>query len=308
MDLSARTEEQVSSLEETAATMKELTSTVKQSADDARQANWPARPASDVASQGGIVVTQVVDTMAAISASSKKIAEIIGVIDGIAFQTNILACVQLGLCGPDPVRARRRCAFPSRFPCRRSASASGIERLCAAGHSERQHRSATPLPRSRLKLSVCAGVGLQADVQRLNEQLRYSLTTTGGHMNMISTGKTCGLMLGVLLALSACRNHAPSDATPAGSSATVVPAAGAGTSTTATTNSMPTTPDNGSTAAPGGGTGTSAAVGGSGMNGGTASGNATMPAEGSNIGGSGATTGGTGDAKGADGRTGTPNH
>jgi len=91
MDLSSRTEEQASSLEETAASMEELTSTVKQNADNARQANQLAESASGVAVKGGQVVAQVVDTMSAINASSKKIVDIIGVIDGIAFQTNILA-------------------------------------------------------------------------------------------------------------------------------------------------------------------------------------------------------------------------
>ncbi|KIF83210.1 methyl-accepting chemotaxis protein [Noviherbaspirillum autotrophicum] len=91
MDLSSRTEQQASSLEETASSMEELTSTVKQNADNARQANSLARSASDVASRGGAVVSQVVDTMGSINASSKKIVDIISVIDGIAFQTNILA-------------------------------------------------------------------------------------------------------------------------------------------------------------------------------------------------------------------------
>ncbi len=91
MDLSSRTEEQASSLEETAASMEELTSTVKQNADNARQANQLAASASEVAVKGGAVVSQVVDTMASINDSSKKIADIISVIDGIAFQTNILA-------------------------------------------------------------------------------------------------------------------------------------------------------------------------------------------------------------------------
>ncbi|MFN8991544.1 MAG: methyl-accepting chemotaxis protein [Betaproteobacteria bacterium] len=90
-DLSSRTEEQASSLEETASAMEELTSTVKQNAENARQANQLAAGASDVAVRGGEVVRQVVSTMGAISASSKKIADIISVIDGIAFQTNILA-------------------------------------------------------------------------------------------------------------------------------------------------------------------------------------------------------------------------
>ena len=90
-DLSARTESQASALEQTAASMEELSSTVKQNADNARQADQLAQQASTVAVQGGQVVAQVVDTMKGISASSKKIADIINVIDGIAFQTNILA-------------------------------------------------------------------------------------------------------------------------------------------------------------------------------------------------------------------------
>lgn len=90
-DLSQRTEEQASSLEETASSMEELTSTVRQNADNARQANQLAAGASEVAVKGGTVVGQVVQTMSSINDSSKKIVEIIGVIDGIAFQTNILA-------------------------------------------------------------------------------------------------------------------------------------------------------------------------------------------------------------------------
>ncbi|HDS1508711.1 HAMP domain-containing protein [Stenotrophomonas maltophilia] len=90
-DLSRRTEQQAANLEETAASMEELTSTVKQNAEHARQANQLAIGAHGVASQGGEVMGQVVTTMSAIEASSKKIAEIISVIDGIAFQTNILA-------------------------------------------------------------------------------------------------------------------------------------------------------------------------------------------------------------------------
>ncbi|WNJ27496.1 methyl-accepting chemotaxis protein [Xanthomonas translucens pv. translucens] len=90
-DLSRRTEQQAASLEETAASMEELTSTVKQNAEHARQANQLAVGAASVASQGGEVVGQVVATMSGIEASSKKIADIISVIDGIAFQTNILA-------------------------------------------------------------------------------------------------------------------------------------------------------------------------------------------------------------------------
>ncbi|CUI09370.1 methyl-accepting chemotaxis protein [Massilia antarctica] len=90
-DLSDRTSSQASSLEQTAASMEELTSTVRQNADNARQANVLAMSASEVASKGGLVVAQVVETMGSINASSKKIVDIIAVIDGIAFQTNILA-------------------------------------------------------------------------------------------------------------------------------------------------------------------------------------------------------------------------
>ncbi len=91
LDLSQRTEEQASALEETAASMEQLGSTVRQNADNARQANQLALSASAVAIRGGDVVGQVVDTMKDINNSSKKIADIISVIDGIAFQTNILA-------------------------------------------------------------------------------------------------------------------------------------------------------------------------------------------------------------------------
>jgi methyl-accepting chemotaxis protein len=90
-DLSQRTEQQAASLEETASSMEELTSTVRQNADNARQANQLAQSAAEVAGQGGTVVGEVVNTMNAINQSSKKISDIIGVIDGIAFQTNILA-------------------------------------------------------------------------------------------------------------------------------------------------------------------------------------------------------------------------
>ncbi|MFJ3047357.1 methyl-accepting chemotaxis protein [Herbaspirillum chlorophenolicum] len=90
-DLSARTEQQAGALEETASAMEQLTSTVKQNSDNARRANELAATASNIATQGGEVVGNVVATMDAINASSQKIADIIGVIDGIAFQTNILA-------------------------------------------------------------------------------------------------------------------------------------------------------------------------------------------------------------------------
>jgi len=90
-DLSSRTEEQASALEETASSMEELTSTVRQNADNARQANQMAQSASGIAVRGGTVVGEVVGTMASINEASRKIVDIISVIDGIAFQTNILA-------------------------------------------------------------------------------------------------------------------------------------------------------------------------------------------------------------------------
>ena len=90
-DLSSRTEQQAGSLEESASSMEELTSTVRQNADNAKEGNRMATSASNIASRGGEVVSQVVDTMGAINASANKIVDIITVIDGIAFQTNILA-------------------------------------------------------------------------------------------------------------------------------------------------------------------------------------------------------------------------
>ncbi len=90
-NLATRTGQQAASLEETAATMEELTATVRQNAEHARQANHLASEAADVAAQGGAVVGEVVDTMSAIEAASRRIGDIITVIDGIAFQTNILA-------------------------------------------------------------------------------------------------------------------------------------------------------------------------------------------------------------------------
>jgi methyl-accepting chemotaxis protein len=91
LDLSARTEQQAGALEETASSMEELTATVRHNADNAGQANQLAQAASTVAARGGDIVGRVVNTMGSIDASSRKIVDIIGVIDGIAFQTNILA-------------------------------------------------------------------------------------------------------------------------------------------------------------------------------------------------------------------------
>jgi methyl-accepting chemotaxis protein len=118
LDLSQRTEEQASTLEETASSMEELTSTVTQNADHAREASQLALGASEVARRGGQVVGEVVSTMDGITESSRRISEIIGVIDGIAFQTNILAlnaaveAARAGEQGPRLRRRRRRGAQP----------------------------------------------------------------------------------------------------------------------------------------------------------------------------------------------------
>jgi methyl-accepting chemotaxis protein len=127
LDLSSRTEHEASSLEETASTMEELTSTVRQNADNARQANQLALSASTVASRGGEMVQHVVETMNSINDSSRKIVDIISVIDGIAFQTNILA-----LTPPwkQPAQASKAADLPSLPP------------RCAASPSDRP-----PLPR-----------------------------------------------------------------------------------------------------------------------------------------------------------------
>ena len=126
LDLSSRTEEQASSLEETASSMEELTSTVKQNADNARQANSLAVTASQVASRGGSVIGQVVETMDEINNSAKKIVDIIGVIDGIAFQTNILAlnaAVEAARAG-EQGRGFAVVASEVRNPAQRSAAAA----------------------------------------------------------------------------------------------------------------------------------------------------------------------------------------
>jgi methyl-accepting chemotaxis protein len=126
MDLSSRTEQQASALEETASSMEELTSTVKQNSDNARQANQLAVSAVEVARQGGAVVSDVVTTMGQINESAAKIADIIGVIDGIAFQTNILAlnaAVEAARAG-DPGRGFAVVASEVRNLAQRSAGAA----------------------------------------------------------------------------------------------------------------------------------------------------------------------------------------
>ncbi len=127
LDLSARTEEQASSLEETASSMEELTSTVKHNADNARQANQLAATATSVAAKGGDVVSQVVETMNSIHDSSRKIVDIIAVIDGIAFQTNILAlnaAVNQAVSQMDAVTQQNAAPAASRRCCKGQPSTS----------------------------------------------------------------------------------------------------------------------------------------------------------------------------------------
>jgi len=140
-DLSIRTEQQSSNLQQTAAAMEQLTSAVQVSSANAREANALAGTATDVAVSGGTAVQDVVNTMQQIQASSQKIAEIIGVIDGIAFQTNILAPQRSGR--GRPVRANKAAALQwSRAKC----EASHTQRACRQGDQGADRR----IRRSRL--------------------------------------------------------------------------------------------------------------------------------------------------------------
>jgi methyl-accepting chemotaxis protein len=158
-DLSARTEQQASSLEQTAASMEQLGATVKQNSDGARQANQLAMRASSVAMQGGEVVAQVVDTMKGINESSRKIADIIGVIDGIAFQTNILAlnaAVEAARAG-DQGRGFAVVASEVRSLAGRSAEAAREIKSLIGASVERVEQGSAQVDRARETMTEVVG-------------------------------------------------------------------------------------------------------------------------------------------------------
>jgi methyl-accepting chemotaxis protein len=168
-DLSARTEQQAGALEETASSMEELTSTVKQNAENARQANQLAADASQVAVEGGAVVAQVVTTMDSIHASARKITDIIGVIDGIAFQTNILAlnaAVEAARAG-EQGRGFAVVATEVRNLAHRSASAAKeIKSLIGASAQEVDSGSALVARAGKTMGEIVASVGRVTAIMR----------------------------------------------------------------------------------------------------------------------------------------------
>jgi len=181
-DLSSRTEEQASSLQRTAASMEQLTSTVRQNADNALQANQLAMQASEVAVRGGSVVGQVVSTMDSINSSSKRIVEIIGVIDGIAFQTNILAlnaAVEAARAG-EQGRGFAVVASEVRNLAQRSATAAKeIKRLIEASVA-----------------SIDSGTSLVDDAGRTMEEIVLSVrrvTDIMGEISSASQEQTAGI-------------------------------------------------------------------------------------------------------------------
>ena len=166
-DLSARTESQASALEQTAASMEQLSSAVQQTADNARQATQLAVSASDMASRGGQVVTEVIQTMKAIDASSKRIADIISVIDGIAFQTNILAlnaAVEAARAG-DQGRGFAVVAGEVRSLAQRSAQAAKeIEGLISSSVSQVEQGAALVDQAGTSMQDIVAGISRVRDI------------------------------------------------------------------------------------------------------------------------------------------------
>jgi methyl-accepting chemotaxis protein len=186
MDLSGRTEQQAGALEETAASMEQLTSTVKQNADNARQANQLALSASETAQRGGAVVAEVVETMAAIDTASRKVVDIIGVIDSIAFQTNILAlnaAVEAARAG-EQGRGFAVVASEVRALAQRSAGAAKeIKTLIGAASSEVEAGSALVQDAGRTMADVVASVRQVSDIVAEITAASAEQSTGIGHVN-----------------------------------------------------------------------------------------------------------------------------
>jgi len=186
LDLSGRTEQQAGALEETAASMEQLTSTVKQNADNARQANQLALSASETAQRGGAVVAEVVETMAAIDTASRKVVDIIGVIDSIAFQTNILAlnaAVEAARAG-EQGRGFAVVASEVRALAQRSAGAAKeIKTLIGAASSEVEAGSALVQDAGRTMADVVASVRQVSDIVAEITAASAEQSTGIGHVN-----------------------------------------------------------------------------------------------------------------------------
>ena len=216
-DLSARTENQASALEETAASMEELASTVKQNADNARQANELARGASAVAVQGGEIVVRVVNTMKGINNSSRRIADIIGVIDGIAFQTNILAlnaAVEAARAG-EQGRGFAVVAGEVRNLARRSAEAAKEIKLLITDSVERVEQGSTLVDQAGRTMSeIVDGIrrvtDLMGEISVASSEQSQGVAQIGeavSHMDQV-TQQNAALVEEMAAAASSLRNQA----------------------------------------------------------------------------------------------------